>query len=134
MSLFSTEKSKKHKKGVDNTSLMRYNALISEVCDMKQTDAIKALLEQNNKKKTWLAEKLGVRQNAISQMLKRGNITVDTLYQICELDGIEYEITIQPKRGPGARPKGQIVIEGRKRSEVRVHKGIDKGAEPSTSD
>ncbi len=101
---------------------------------MTQTDAIKALLEQNNKKKTWLAEKLGVRQNAISQMLKRGNITVDTLYQICELDGIEYEITIQPKRGPGARPKGQIVIEGRKRSEVRVHKGIDKGAEPSTSD
>ena len=101
---------------------------------MKQRDAIETLLKQTNRNKSWLAEKLGVRQTAISQMLKRGNITVDTLYQICELDGIEYEITIQPKRGPGARPKGQIVIEGRKRSEVRVHKGIDKGAEPSTSD
>lgn len=82
---------------------------------MTQKEAIEKLLLDNNKSKSWLAEKLSVGQTAISQMLKRGNITVDTLFQICELDGIEYEITIQPKRAPGARPKGQIAIEGKER-------------------
>ena len=82
---------------------------------MTQRDAIVALLNQEGKSKGWLAEKLGVKQNAISQMLKRGNITVDTLYQICE--ALEYEITIQPKRRVGARPNKQIEIEGKKRWE-----------------
>ena len=80
---------------------------------MIQRDAIELLLKQEGKTKGWLADKLGVKQNAISQMLKRGNITVDTLYQICEI--LEYEITIQPSRKPGARPGKQIVIEGRER-------------------
>ncbi len=80
---------------------------------MTQRDAIELLLKQEGKTKGWLADKLGVKQNAISQMLKRGNITVDTLYQICEI--LEYEITIQPNRKPGARPSKQIVIEGRER-------------------
>lgn len=80
---------------------------------MTQKEAIEALLKENGKSKSWLADGLGVRQNAISQMLMRGNVTVDTLYQICEL--LEYEITIQPKRRQGARPKGQISIEGRER-------------------
>ena len=82
---------------------------------MTQRDAIVALLNQAGKSKRWLADKLGVKQNAISQMLKRGNITVDTLYQICEV--LEYEITIQPKRRVGARPNKQIEIEGKKRWE-----------------
>lgn len=82
---------------------------------MIQRDAIELLLKQEGKTKGWLADKLGVKQNAISQMLKRGNITVDTLYQICEV--LEYEITIQPVRKPGARPSKQIVIEGKKRWE-----------------
>ena len=73
---------------------------------MTQKEAIEALLKQEGKTK-------GVKQNAISQMLKRGNITVDTLYQICEI--LEYEITIQPKRRVGARPNKQIEIEGRER-------------------
>lgn len=80
---------------------------------MIQRDAIELLLKQEGKTKGWLADKLEVKQNAISQMLKRGNITVDTLYQICEV--LEYEITIQPNRKPGARPSKQIVIEGRER-------------------
>lgn len=80
---------------------------------MTQKEAIEALLKQEDKTKGWLADKLGVKQNAISQMLKRGNITVDTLYQICEI--LEYEITIQPKRRVGARPNKQIEIEGRER-------------------
>ena len=82
---------------------------------MKQRDAIVALIKQVGESKGWVAGKLGVKQNAISQMLKRGNITVDTLYQICEV--LEYEITIQPKRRVGARPNKQIEIEGKKRWE-----------------
>ena len=80
---------------------------------MTQKEAIEALLKQEGKTKGWLADKLGGKQNAISQMIKRGNITVDTLYQICEI--LEYEITIQPKRRVGARPNKQIEIEGRER-------------------
>lgn len=79
---------------------------------MQQREAIEELLRQTGKSKGWLAEKMGyARPNAISQMLMRNNITVDTLYKICEI--LDYEITIQPKRRAGARPNGQIVIEGR---------------------
>ncbi len=39
---------------------------------MTQKEAIEALLKQEGKTKGWLADKLGVKQNAISQMLKRG--------------------------------------------------------------
>lgn len=78
---------------------------------MKQPEAIEKLLKDNAKKKIWLADQIGVKQNSVSQMLKRGSITVDTLYKICE--ALEYEITIQPKRRQGMRPIGQIVIEGK---------------------
>ena len=79
---------------------------------MKQPEAIEKLLKDNNKNKVWLAEQLGyAHPNGVSQMLKRGNVTVDTLYRICEL--FDYEITIQPSRRAGARPNGQIVIEGK---------------------
>lgn len=81
---------------------------------MKQREAIEQLLQDNNRNKAWLSDKMGyARPNAISQMLMRGNVTVDTLFQICEL--LDYEITIQPKRRAGSRPNGQIVIEGKER-------------------
>ena len=49
---------------------------------MTQKEAIETLLKQEGKTKGWLADKLGVKQNAISQMLKRGTITVATLYTV----------------------------------------------------
>lgn len=86
------------------------------VMKMKLTEAIEKLLKDNNKNKTWLSEKLGyARPNGVSQMLARGNITVDTLFRICE--SLDYEITIQPSRRAGARPSGQIVIEGKEKRE-----------------
>lgn len=100
---------------------------------MKQRDAINQILKDNGKSKGWLAEKMGYRGvNAISQMLKRGNVTVDTLYQICQL--LDYEITIQPQRKPGARPVGQILIEGRERDAVRLSSSIDEGTKPGKTD
>ncbi len=80
---------------------------------MKQAEAIEQLLRDNNKNKVWLSEKMGIGSNAVSNMLRRGNVTVDTLYQICEV--LEYEITIQPKRRAGSRPNGQIIVEGKER-------------------
>ena len=77
---------------------------------MTQKDAIITLLSDNKKSQVWLAEKMGyARPSGVSQMLQRGNITVDTLLRICDL--LDYEITIQPKRRVGARPQGQIVID-----------------------
>lgn len=81
---------------------------------MKQREAIEKLLKDNNKNKVWLSDSMGyTKSSAISMMLMRGNIMVDTLYQICQL--FDYEITIQPKRRAGSRPSGQIVIEGKER-------------------
>ncbi len=77
---------------------------------MKQKEAIKTLLKEKNTSQAALAEKMGYAHvSGVSQMLNRGNITVKTLYKICEL--MDYEITIQPKRKSGARPNGQITIE-----------------------
>jgi DNA-binding Xre family transcriptional regulator len=80
---------------------------------MKQTEVIEQILKDNNKNKSWLSDKMGIGQTAVSNMLRRGNVTVDTLFQICEL--FDYEITIQPKRRAGSRPNGQIVVEGKER-------------------
>lgn len=83
---------------------------------MKQKEAVEALLKDNKKSKLWLSERMGYsKSTAISNMLARGNMTVDTLYRICEL--LDYEITIQPKRRAGARPTGQIIIEGKEKEE-----------------
>lgn len=71
--------------------------------------ALIKLISDNNSTQTDLAMKLGYkRQSSISSLLFRGNLTVETLQKICNVYG--YEITIQPKRIAGARPKGQIVF------------------------
>lgn len=91
---------------------------------MDTTSAIKALIKDNGKSQVWLAEKMGyTHQSAIHNILMRGNLTVDTLYDICEL--FEYEVTIQPKRRAGARPAGQIVLTGstKEQREARISKG-----------
>lgn len=77
---------------------------------MTQKETIEKLLKDNNKTKSWLAEKLGYAlPTGVTNMLARGNITVDTLIKICNL--LDYEVSIQPKRRAGSRPQGQIVIE-----------------------
>lgn len=79
---------------------------------MNQKEAIEKLLKDNNKTKSWLAEKMGYAlPTGVTNMLARGNVNLNTLYKICEL--LDYEITIQPKRKSGVRPNGQIIIEGK---------------------
>lgn len=91
-------------------------------------DAILQLLKDNNKSQVWLAEKMEYSsQGGISSMLRRGNLNVETLYRICEF--LDYEITIQPKRRAGARPAGQILIEGK----GEQHKKLDNKKERTDS-
>lgn len=83
-----------------------------ELRQVQQKEAIEKLLKDNRKSKTWLSEGMGYnRPTAISNMLARGNMALDTLCRICEL--LEYEVTIQPRRKSGVRPNGQIVIDRR---------------------
>lgn len=71
-------------------------------------ETIKALLKYKKTTQTALAEKMGYSsQSGIGQILQRGNMTVETLIRIC--DALDYEVTIQPKRG-GRRPEGQFII------------------------
>jgi len=71
-------------------------------------ETIKALLKYKKTTQTALAEKMGyAHPSAIGQILQRGNVTVETLVKICDL--LDYEVTIQPKRG-GRRPEGQFII------------------------
>ncbi len=73
-------------------------------------EAIKSLLKYKRTTQKSLADKMGYASQAgIGQMLQRGNMTVETLVRICE--NLDYEVTIQPKRG-GRRPEGQFIIDG----------------------
>lgn len=73
-------------------------------------EAIKSLLKYKKTTQSALADKMGYASpSGIGQMLQRGNLTVETLVKICDL--LDYEVTIQPKRG-GRRPEGQFIIEG----------------------
>lgn len=103
--------SEKIKKGVDAVHVLVYTVLNTKVeVAMKLKEAIERLLADNGKNKSWLSEKMGYpRPTAVSNMLMRGNIQLDTLCRICEL--FEYEITIQPRRKKGTRPEKQIVLE-----------------------
>lgn len=77
---------------------------------MNLMDAITKLVKDNNKSKRWLSERMGYKNaSGISNMLMRGNATIETLLHMCEL--FDYELTIQPKRKSGSRPMGQIVID-----------------------
>lgn len=80
---------------------------------MQLREAVGKLLDDNNKTKSWLAEKLGYAlPTGVTNMLARGNVNLNTLCKICDL--LDYEITIQPRRKSGPRPNGQIILEGRK--------------------
>lgn len=77
---------------------------------MNITDGIKRLLSDNNKSQSWMAEKMGyTKATAVNNILRRGNITLETLIKMCDI--LEYEVTVQPKRKAGARPNGQVVFE-----------------------
>lgn len=81
-------------------------------------EVIEGLIKNNNKTKTWLAEKMGyVKATGVTQMLSRNNTTVDTLLRICDI--FDYEITIQPKRRAGARPAGQYIITSTGKAEAK---------------
>lgn len=77
---------------------------------MKFKDAVLSMLKDNNKSQRWLAEKMGISAPGVGQMLARDNATLNSLVKVCEI--LDYEVTIQPKRKSGARPQGQIVLEG----------------------
>ena len=86
---------------------------------MQIKDAVKVLVKDNNKTQSWLSERMGYNNpTGVANMLARGNLTLDTLYTICEV--MDYEITIQPKRRSGARPQGQIVLEGTLKEGAKV--------------
>lgn len=73
-------------------------------------EAIKSLLKYKKTTQSALADKMGYASpSGIGQMLQRGNLTVETLIKICDL--LDYEVSIQPKRG-GRRPEGQFIIDG----------------------
>lgn len=77
---------------------------------MKFKDAVLSMLKYNNKSQRWLAEEMGISAPGVGQMLARENATLNSLVKVCEI--LDYEVTIQPKRKSGARPQGQIVLEG----------------------
>ena len=79
---------------------------------MNLKDAITQLCKDNGKTKRWLAAQMGYgNPSAISNMLARGNVTLNTLTKICVL--FDYEVSIQPRRRSGQRPSGQIVLNGK---------------------
>jgi transcriptional regulator with XRE-family HTH domain len=83
---------------------------------MNIKQAIKSLLKYKKTTQTALAEKMGYSgPSGIGQMLQRGNLTVETLIKICDI--LDYEVTIQPKRG-GRRPEGQFIIDNREEGEI----------------
>lgn len=89
-----------------------YTTLRRELRQVQQREVIEKLLSDNNKSKAYLAEEMGYQfSTAISNMLARGNMELNTLCRICEIMG--FEVTIQPKRKSGPRPVGQIVIDRR---------------------
>ncbi len=77
---------------------------------MNVREGIKAVLKDNHKTQVWLMGKMGyTTPSGINRLLSRNNLTIKTLYRICEI--LDYEITIQPKRRAGTRPQGQIVFD-----------------------
>lgn len=86
------------------------NTTKRRLSEMTAVEVIKAMLKEKGETQSSIAEKMGYgKATAVNNMLSRGNMTVDTILEMCEIMG--YEITVQPKRIKGARPSGQMVID-----------------------
>ena len=80
---------------------------------MKMNDALREVMDSTNMTQTRMANNLTQRgkpatQQVIAERLKMKNISVNLVLDM--LAELGYEMTIQPQRTSGARPKGQIVI------------------------
>lgn len=84
---------------------------------MKQEELIKRMLmDAGNRSQSEIGAlmRTPLKQAAINRSIKNGNMTINRLWEICEVVG--YEIVVQPKT-KGKRPDKQLVFTGETKSD-----------------
>ena len=74
---------------------------------MKFSQIIKAAMKETNRTQEMLGNDLGMKQNAVSNMLNRKEPSLATFREAMEVMG--YEIVVQ-KKTQGRRKEGQMVL------------------------
>lgn len=77
---------------------------------MKQSEAINAIIKASFRTQEYVGARMNppMKQSAVARVLNNGNMTVNRLWEMCEILG--YEIVLQPK---GNKPKpGQVIVDG----------------------
>lgn len=77
---------------------------------MKQSEAINTIIKANFRTQEYVGARMDpqLSQGAFARMLNNGNVTVNRLWEICEILG--YEIVLQPKGTKAQR--GQVIVDG----------------------
>lgn len=78
---------------------------------MKFNEIIRAIMKETNTTQQRLGEQLGIKQNAVSNMLNRSEPSLATFQTVLESMG--YEIIVQ-KKTSGRRKEGQMVLTAEK--------------------
>lgn len=88
---------------------------------MKQNDAVRAMLKVTGRTQEYLGSQLDpvLSQSSVGNMLTRNNMTVNRLWEICNILG--YEIVLRPAKKGAANKDNTFVIDAQTKAERSEH-------------
>ena len=90
---------------------------------MKQTEAVKAMIKEAHRTQEYLGSQMEppMKQPSVQRFINNGNMTVNRLWEVCEILG--YEIVLRPKRKGSATAANTFVLEGETKAERAMKLG-----------
>ena len=105
---------------IDITTHIRYNLIEPSergAYEMKQADAVKAMIKEAHRTQEYVGSQMNppMRQTSVARFVNNGNMTVNRLWEVCEILG--YEIVLRPKRKGSANATNTFVLDGETKAE-----------------
>lgn len=96
---------------------------------MKQSEAVNAMIRKSNRTQEYVGQHMNpqLSQGAIARILNNGNMTVNRLWEICEVLG--YEIVVRPSKKGAANSDNTFKIDGETKADRAKKLNKKDGAE-----
>ena len=94
---------------------------------MKQSEAVNAMIRECKRTQEYVGQQMNppMKQSAVARFLSNGNMTVNRLWEICEILG--YEVVIRPKKKGAATQENTFRIDGETKADRSAKINAKKG-------
>lgn len=94
---------------------------------MKQSEAVNAMIKECKRTQEYVGQQMNppMKQSAVARFLNNGNMTVNRLWEICEILG--YEVVIRPKKKGAANSENTFRIDGESKADRAKKLNAKKG-------